>query len=140
MADNPRAPRPTVAPENSATPTAPAGNGAASEPRPAVSADLMAKASEMAATVAPQVQGGAAQGRAILLPNGMRRVDYIKARWAAGISRGQIVKELKAMGHETISYQVVFAATKDTKPATPAGASATAPAAPAASTETKPAE
>jgi hypothetical protein len=97
----------------------------------------MAKANEMAATVSNQVSGGAAQGRAILLPNGMRRVDYIKARWAAGAGRGQIVKELKAMGHENISYQVVFAATKDTKPSgTPAGTQQ----APETAAETKPAE
>jgi len=75
------------------------------------------------------------QGRAIILPNGERRVDFIKRRFKELTAdpatktgaRGKIVKELKAMGHD-VAYQIVFAATKGDKPAAPAAT----PAAPAA--------
>ncbi len=58
---------------------------------------------------------------AIVLPNGERRVDFIRRRYAEleaegyeGSIRGKILKELKEMGHET-TYQVVFQATKPRK-------------------------
>src|SRR5690242_14977459 len=71
------------------------------------------------AAAAPVVTQANTQGRAIILPNNERRVDFIKRRYKeltadpatkAG-ARGKIVKELKAMGHE-VAYQIVFAATK----------------------------
>jgi hypothetical protein len=59
-----------------------------------------------------------AQGRAIVLPNGERRVDYIKRRFNEGASRGAIAKELGVV------YQIVFAATKNLKHSAPEGAAA----------------
>lgn len=57
------------------------------------------------------------QGRAVVMKdpkNGgaeIRRVDYIKREFAAGRKRGEIAKELG------VPYQIVFAATKQPKPA-----------------------
>lgn len=49
------------------------------------------------------------QGAAIVLESGEKRVDYIRRRFAEGVKRGEIAKELG------VKYQVVFAATKQPK-------------------------
>src|SRR3990172_6124791 len=70
------------------------------------------------AAAAPVADGAGGQGRAIILPNGERRVDYIKRRFAEGIKRGAIAKELTEMnGGVKVAYQIVFAATKTKKEA-----------------------
>lgn len=57
-----------------------------------------------------------AQGRAIILPNGERRIDYIKRRFFEdGVKRGDIARELTEMTGATVPYQIVFAATKKPK-------------------------
>lgn len=64
-------------------------------------------------------EGKSEKGRAIILPNGEKRVDYIRTRYYDdGIKRGAIRTEvnemLTAAGLEDdhIPYQIVFAATK----------------------------
>lgn len=84
--------------------------------------------SESEATSAPKAvpptsvaQTGGADGRSIILTmeNGekIKRVDYIRQRWADKVSRGQIAKEVTALqvaqGGKECPYQVVFQATKD---------------------------
>ncbi len=63
---------------------------------------------------------GKGQGRAVVLPNGQKRIDFIRdAYYNDGKSRGDIRKEindqLEKAGREddVIPYQIVFAATKD---------------------------
>lgn len=72
-----------------------------------------------------------AGGRAIVLPNGKRRIDYIRDRYYTdGASRSDIKNEINTMlkedGQETeIAYQIVFGATKtkeDPRKAKPAEA------------------
>jgi len=60
---------------------------------------------------------GKGQGRAVTLPNGQRRIDFIRDRYYNdGVKRGDIRKEVNAMYKEgddgQIPYQIVFAATK----------------------------
>lgn len=43
----------------------------------------------------------------------MKRTDYIRMRWSAGVDRGTIRKEVEALQGEKVTYQVVFAATKN---------------------------
>lgn len=66
-------------------------------------AENAAPAAEGAAPTTEKKKGGSA----IVLENGMRRVDYIRQEFAAGRKRGEIAKELG------VAYQIVFAATKD---------------------------
>ncbi len=71
--------------------------------------------------VAEVAEAAPKQGRAIILPNGEKRAEYIRRRYAEGISRGDIMREINAMleeagrGEEKIPYQIVFAATKQKK-------------------------
>jgi len=52
------------------------------------------------------------RGRAVILPNGELRAEFIRRRYYdESKTRSEIVKELKEMDHE-VPYQVVFAATK----------------------------
>lgn len=60
------------------------------------------------------------QGRAVVLPNGEKRVDYIRRRYYDDkTTRSDIRKEINEMlekaerGSEVIPYQIVFAATKE---------------------------
>lgn len=60
------------------------------------------------------------QGRAVTLPNGERRIDYIRNQfYDKNVSRGDIRKAINEMlekagrGDEAIPYQIVFAATKN---------------------------
>lgn len=62
---------------------------------------------------------GKGQGRAVTLPNGVRRIDFIRdAYYNDGKSRSDIRKEINAMLEkagregEVIPYQIVFASTK----------------------------
>ena len=62
---------------------------------------------------------GKGQGRAVTLPNGVRRIDFIRdAYYKDGKSRSDIRKEINEMlekanrGEEVIPYQIVFASTK----------------------------
>ncbi len=58
------------------------------------------------------------QGRAVMLPNGTRRVDYIREQYYnKGVTRSDIRKALNKMyvgqkDAQDIPYQIVFAATK----------------------------
>ena len=88
--------------------------------KPAAAAPKAAPVAAAPAPVAaaPVADGAGGQGRAIILPNGERRVDYIKRRYAEGIKRGAIAKELTEMnGGVKVPYQIVFAATKTKKEA-----------------------
>lgn len=59
------------------------------------------------------------RGRAVMLPNGQKRIDYIRDRYyKEGVSRSDIRKEINqimadANIDDKIQYQIVFAATKD---------------------------
>jgi hypothetical protein len=50
-----------------------------------------------------------------MLPTGEARVDYIKRRYAEGIKRGDIARELSEITGVKVPYQIVFAATKPQK-------------------------
>lgn len=55
------------------------------------------------------------QGRAVILPNGERRVDFIRRRYYdENATRSEIKNEINEMlpEGESIAYQIVFAATK----------------------------
>jgi len=71
---------------------------------------------------------GKGQGRAVILPNGERRIDYIRDQYydaKTGLhgegqkSRSEIKNDINKMlegagrGNEEIPYQIVFSATKD---------------------------
>ena len=77
---------------------------------------------EAAATPAPSRPMPArarSRGRAVMLPNGQKRIDYIRDRYYKdGVSRSDIRKEINqimadANIDDKIQYQIVFAATKD---------------------------
>jgi hypothetical protein len=54
------------------------------------------------------------RGKAVILPSGEKRVDYIKRRYyKEGASRSDIAKELTSLQGVTVPYQIVFAATKE---------------------------
>lgn len=96
----------------------------------AVAPKAVAKAAPKAAKAAEATEAAAPkQGRAITLPNGEKRADYIRNRFAEGVARGDIMREINKMleeagrGEEKIPYQIVFAATK---PKAPKAAKATA--------------
>ena len=63
---------------------------------------------------------GSGQGRAVVLPNGERRIDFIRRRfYDDGASRSDIKNEINTMLEEAgqkdeqIPYQIVFGATKN---------------------------
>lgn len=69
------------------------------------------------AAAAAAVEEGKGQGRAVVLPNGQKRIDFIRDRYYNdNVSRSDIRKEVNAMYEEgadgQIPYQIVFAATK----------------------------
>ena len=77
---------------------------------------------EAAATPAPSQPMPArarGRGRAVMLPNGQKRIDYIRDRYyKEGVSRSDIRKEINqsmadANIDDKIQYHIVFAATKD---------------------------
>jgi hypothetical protein len=80
-------------------------------------------ATASAAVVATNGDATPKQGRSIVLPNGQKRADYIRGRFAEGVKRGDIMREVNTMleeagrGEEKIPYQIVFAATKPKKEA-----------------------
>lgn len=54
------------------------------------------------------------QGVAVTLPDGTRRIDYIKHRYYVdGAERGAIAKELSEKLGRDVPYQIVFAGTKE---------------------------
>lgn len=76
-----------------------------------------AKAKE-AATETQEAPKG--QGRAIVLPNGEKRIDFIRDRYYKdGKSRSEIKNEINEMlenagqADQQIPYQIVFSATKE---------------------------
>ncbi len=74
----------------------------------------MGKQDAKAAEAAVEDKG---QGRAVILPNGQKRIDFIRDRYYNdNVSRSDIRKEVNAMYEEgadgIIPYQIVFAATK----------------------------
>lgn len=86
---------------------------AAPDPAPAQAAEAAPEAALAAAERRPRVRG-----RAVVLPNGQRRIEYIRDRYyGAGVSRSDIRKEINEMleeaGQDRIQYQIVFAATKE---------------------------
>ena len=91
----------------------------------AAPAKAPAKAAPKAETAA-ETAAEPKQGRAIVLPNGEKRADYIRRRYAEGTPRGDIMREINKMledagrGEEKIPYQIVFAATKEKKAKTAA--------------------
>lgn len=66
----------------------------------------------------PAKETSTTQGRAVVLPDGTRRVDYIRDQYYnKGVSRSDIRKALNKMYEgkkdaQDIPYQIVFAATK----------------------------
>ena len=72
----------------------------------------MAKADKKAPEAAPEASG---QGRTVTLPNGVKRIEYIRDQfYKEGVSRSDIKKAINEMVDEEdqIPYQIVFAATK----------------------------
>lgn len=54
------------------------------------------------------------QGVAVVLPDGTKRIDFIKKRYYVdGAERGAIAKELSEKLGRTVPYQIVFAGTKE---------------------------
>lgn len=68
------------------------------------------------AAASPAAAAGGGDKRAIVLPNGEKRADYIRRRWGEGASRSEITAELNTpelhVGDKKIPYQIVFQATK----------------------------
>ncbi len=69
--------------------------------------------------MAQEAKKGEGQGRAVTLPNGSRRIDYIRdAYYKGGKTRSEIKLAINEMldkagrKNEQIPYQIVFAATK----------------------------
>lgn len=57
---------------------------------------------------------GSKQGVAVVLPDGEKRIDYIKRRYYVdGAERGAIAKELSEKLGKEVPYQIVFAGTKE---------------------------
>ena len=80
----------------------------------------MAKAAPKKEAAATEEKG---QGRAVILPNVQKRVDYIRDRYYNdGVKRGDIRREINEMlaeagrEDEQIPYQIVFASTKKGEP------------------------
>lgn len=76
----------------------------------------MAKQDKAAKAEAP-AEEGKGQGRAVVLPNGQKRIDFIRDEYyKKGTSRSDIRKAVNALYEEgadgQIPYQIVFAATK----------------------------
>ena len=100
-------PAPAPAPVIQAAPTPVAAPEPAEEPEaaPAPSQPMPARAR--------------GRGRAVMLPNGQKRIDYIRDRYyREGVSRSDIRKEINqimadANIDDKVQYQIVFAATKD---------------------------
>ncbi len=62
---------------------------------------------------AEKVEDSKTQGRAVMLPDGTRRVDYIRSQYYdKGVTRSEIRKALCELTKQDIPYQIVFAATK----------------------------
>lgn len=75
----------------------------------------MADAKKAAAKSDKKAEESKGQGRAVVLPNGQRRIDYIRDEYYKnGKSRSDIKKAINEMlpEGEEIAYQIVFAATK----------------------------
>ena len=71
----------------------------------------------MAKNETAKAEEGKGQGHAVVLPNGQKRIDFIRDRYYNdGVSRSDIKKEVNAMYEDgadgQIQYQIVFAATK----------------------------
>jgi hypothetical protein len=81
---------------------------AQAQAKPAAAPQPQVPAQPAAPAAAPAAQK---VGAAVVLPNGQRRIDYIREQFAAGRKRGEIAKELG------VAYQIVFAATKEKKAA-----------------------
>ena len=84
--------------------------------------DAPAAETEPAAAPAPSQPMPArarGRGRAVMLPNGQKRIDYIRDRfYKENVSRSDIRKEINQIMADAgiddkIQYQIVFAATKD---------------------------
>ena len=72
------------------------------------------------ATVATATTSENKQGRAIILPSGERRIDYIKRRYyGEGATRSVIAKELTELTGKVVPYQIVFAGTKEAREEAP---------------------
>lgn len=98
----------------------------ASEPAPAPVVQaapppepVQAEAAAAPAPSQPMPARARGRGRAMMLPNGQKRIDYIRDRYyKEGVSRSDIRKEINQMMADAniddkIQYQIVFAATKD---------------------------
>lgn len=80
---------------------------------------MATKKGTTAAATEEKEAGAPKQGAAIILPNGERRIDFIRRRYYDdGVKRGEIKNEINKMyedaGQEDkkITYQIVFSATK----------------------------
>jgi hypothetical protein len=90
--------------------------GAATETSeaPKVEAPVAVPQSLAEMTQAGATVGGDSRSIAVTLADGtvMKRIDYIRRRWEAGVGRGTIAKELTQLTGQKVAYQAVFAATK----------------------------
>lgn len=84
-----------------------------------------AKAAPKAEPVAEATESASPIGRAIILPNGEKRADFCRRRFAEGAKRGDIARELSEMTGTKVPYQIVFAATKPKKAEAAEGEAAT---------------
>lgn len=78
-----------------------------------------AKKDETTEATGEEASASAKQGAAVVLPNGQRRIDYIRDQYyKEGKKRGEIKTAINEMleaagqGDKKIAYQIVFAATK----------------------------
>ena len=84
-------------------------------PEPA--AETEAAAAPAPARVLPERARG--RGRAVMLPTGQKRIDYIRDRfYKDGVGRSDIRKEINQINDDAgiddkVQYQIIFAATKD---------------------------
>lgn len=85
------------------------------EPEPAPEAEPAAAP----APSRPMPERARGRGRAVMLPNGQKRIDYIRDRYyKESVSRSDIRKEINQIMEEhgydeKVQYQIIFAATKD---------------------------
>ena len=92
---------------------------AAPEPAEDEPAAAPAEAAAAPSPSRPMPARARGRGRAVMLPNGQKRIDYIRDRYyKEGVSRSDIRKEINqimadANIDDNIQYQIVFAATKD---------------------------
>ena len=85
--------------------------------KPDAKADAKAKDAASTTSAGNSADG---RGKAIILSNGERRIDYIHRRYCdENTTRGVILKELNDQFKQDIPYQIVFGGTRGLKQGVP---------------------